>query len=184
MKNNKSYLTEGLDFHDMEGQVYPIVTVDEYSAKMGEDKDIVTLAFIVKSDLVGSDLEAWFERGYDWVLDASVSDGEAEVGKWLVFVELNRRSTVPTRIIELLTDLKTLTNLSPKDWTIQVDDEDYEPEEHILKQVIILNPNEYKVEEEKEEELNEMRSAAGLKVKPIYNEKDALLKDFISKAGL
>jgi len=179
----KQFIYEGLDYHDMEGQLDPMVTVDEYAAKMGKDKDIVTLAFTVKSEAAGADLVDWFERGYDWVLDASLSDGEITSGKWLIFVEMERRSTVPKRIVELLNDLKTLTNLKLSEWTIQVDEEEYEPEEQILKQVIICNPNEYKIEKEKEEELNEMRSKAGLETKPIY-EKDAELKDFISKAGL
>lgn len=180
---NRKFITEGLDFHDMEGQIDPLITVDEYAAKMGNDSDIVTLSFIVKSELAGDDLVDWFERGYDWVLDASLSDGEIEVGKWLVFVEMNRRSTIPARIIELLKDLKTLTGLKFNEWTVQVNEEEYEPDEQILKQVIICNPNLYKIEKEKENELNEMRSAAGISTKPIY-QKDAEIKDFISKAGL
>ena len=154
----KKYITEGLDFHAMEGQVIPLVTVDEYAAKMGKDSDIVTLSFIVKSETAGNDLVDWFERGYDWVLDASLSEGEIEPNRWLVFVEMNRLST------------------------IQVEDEDYEPEEQIIRQVIICNPNEYKME--KEDELNEMREAAGLAIKPLYDTKDKELKDFIAKAGL
>ena len=112
-------LTEGLDYLDMEDQVRNIVTVDEYAARMGKDKDIVTLAFTVNSKLAGEDLVAWFERGYDFVLDASVSDGELEPGKWLVFVELDRRSKVPNRIITLLEDLETLTDMKLKDWIEQ-----------------------------------------------------------------
>jgi len=174
---------EGLDYHDMEGQVEPTLTVDEYAAKMGKDSDIVTLAFVVRSKNAGNDLVEWFEKGYDYILDASLSTGEIESGKWLLFVELNRRSTVPERIVELINDLKTLTNLKLSDWTIRIDEEDYEPEEQILKQVIICNPNEYKIEQEKEKELNEMRSIAGLSNKIIYA-KDNEIKDFISKAGL
>lgn len=174
---------EGLDYHDMEGQIEPTLTVDEYAAKMGKDSDIVTLAFIVKSKEAGNDLVEWFEKGYDYILDASLSTGEIESGKWLLFVEINRRSTVPERIVELINDLKTLTNLKLSDWTIRIDDEDYEPEEHILKQVIICNPNEYKIEQEKEKELNEMRSIAGISSKSVYA-KDSEIKDFISKAGL
>jgi len=49
---------------------------------------------------------------------------------------------------------------------------------------LILNPNLYKDEKEKEGDLNEMRLAAGLEVKKLYNEKDSLLRDFIAKAGL
>ena len=181
--NDKYLITEGLDFHDMENQVLPNLSVDEYAAKMGKDSDIVTLTFTVKSEGAGNDLVDWFERGYDWVLDASVSDGEIEVGKYLVFVEMNRRSTVPSRIIELLKDLKTLTNIKLTEWTIQVDDEEYDADEEILKQVIICNPNKYKMEQEKEEELNEMRSVAGLKTKNIFDV-DTEIKNFKAMAGL
>lgn len=181
--DKKTFITEGLDFHDMEGQIEPLLSVDEYVAKMGKDSDIVTLAFTVKSDRVGQDLVDWFERGYDWVLDSSVSEGEIEVGKYLVFVEMDRRSTVPGRIIELLKDLKTLTNLKLTEWTIQVDDEEYDADEHILKQVIILNPNKYKVDQEREEELNEMREIAGLSHKDIYDE-DEYIKRIKSMAGM
>ncbi len=169
MRQNK-LITEGLDFHDMEGQLIPTVTVDEYSAKMGEDRDIVTLAFVVKSEAAGNDLADWFEGGYDYVLDAQVSEGELEANRWLVFVEMNRRSTVPSRIVELLTDLKTLTNIKVKDWAIKVNEEDHEPDEQILKQVIICNPNVYKVEKEEEDKLNEMREIAGLGAKKIYQD--------------
>jgi len=181
---NKTLLTEGLDFEDMLGQVEPTLTVDEYKAKMGKDSDIVTLSFTVNSELVGKDLVDWFERGYDFVLDASVSEGEIIDGKWLVFVEMNRRSTVPKRILELLTDLKTLTGLKLTEWTVQVNDEDYDAEEDVLKQVIILNPNEYKMDKETQDELNEMLDIAGLDIKPKYQEQDEYIKNIKSIAGI
>jgi ABC-type Fe3+-hydroxamate transport system substrate-binding protein len=182
--NSKKYITEGLDVHDMEGQLVPTVSIDEYAAKMGKDSDIITLAFIVKSQAAGEDLVDWFERGYDWVLDASLSDGEIEVGKYLVFVEMNRRSSAPGRIVELLSDLETLTNIKVNDWTVTVDSEDYEPDEHVLQQVIILNPNKYTADKEREEELNEMRVLAKIEPKPIYSSNDTELKNFKAMAGL
>ena len=98
---------------------------------------------------------------------------------------MNRRSTVPARIIELLEDLKTLTDMKLSEWTIIIDDEEYEPTEEVLKQVIVMSPHNYRVEEEKEEELNEMRENAGLEVKAIYSDKqDAELKAFKAMAGL
>ena len=178
-------LNEGLDYHDLEGIMTPTVTVDEYAAKMGKDSEIVTLSFIVNNKQAGSDLSDWFERGYDFVLDAQVSEGEVSSGRYLVFVEMNRRSTVPARIIELLEDLKTLTDMKLSDWTVIVDEEEYEPTEEVLKQVIVTSPHNYRVEEEKEEELNEMRENAGLEVKSIYADKqDAELKAFKAIAGL
>ena len=182
---SKRILNEGLDYHDLVGQMIPEVTVDEYAAKMGEDDEIVTLAFTVKGKQVGEDLSDWFERGYDWVLDAQVSDGELVPGKYLVFVEMNRRTSTPERIIELLEDLETLTDLPVKDWTITVDDEEYEPDVDILKQKIVLSPHDYSVDIEREEELNEMRVAAGMQPKDLYTEEqDSEIKAFKAMAGL
>lgn len=175
-------LLEGLDYHDMKNVVLPNLSVDEYAAKMGDDSDIVTLAFTVKSNLAGKDLVSWLEIGYDYVLDASVSEGELEPGKWLVFVEMKRRSNVPKKIIDILTDLRTLTDLDLKDWTITVNENDYDANEDVLKQVIILSPNEYKKEKESSE-LNEMRQIAGLPNKNIYTVDDEI-KKYILNAGL
>ena len=183
---NKTILNEGLDYHDLEGQMIPTVTVDEYAAHMGNDSEIVTLAFTIKSEAAGNDLVDWFEKGYDFVLDAQVSEGEVKPGQFLVFVEMNRRSSVPKRIIELLDDLETLTAIPVKDWTIIVDEEEYSPEEEVLKQVITISPHDYREEVEvEEEEINEMRERAGLEVKVIHADKqDAEIKAFKSMAGL
>jgi len=181
--SDKFFITEGLDFNDMEGQVEPTVTVDEYEAKMGKNSDIVTLSFTVKSEQAGQDLVDWFERGYDFVLDASLSDGEVSTGQYIVFVEMNRRSTVPERIVELIKDLKTLTGLKLTDWTVEVEDEGYDPDEKILRQVIICNPGEYRQEKEKEDELNEMRNIAGLQPKAVYEESE-YTKAIKNMAGL
>ena len=183
---NKTILNEGLDYHDLEGQMIPTVTVDEYAAHMGNDSEIVTLAFTIKSEAAGNDLVDWFERGYDFVLDAQVSEGEVKPGQYLVFVEMNRRSSVPKRIIELLDDLETLTAIPVKDWTIIVDEEEYSPEEEVLKQVITISPHDYREEVEvEEEEINEMRERAGLEVKVLHADKqDADIKAFKAMAGL
>ena len=179
-------LNEGLDYHDLEGIVTPRVTIDEYAAQMGKDSEIVTLAFIVKNKQAGEDLSDWFERGYDFVLDAQVSDGELTSGTYLVFVEMNRRTTVPERIITLLDDLETLTDISLKDWTVVVDDEEYEPDAEVLEQVITISPHQYREEvEPDDEELNEMRERAGLEVKALHADKqDADIKAFKAMAGL
>ena len=170
----------------MEDQVFPSLHIDEYASKMGEDKDIITLSFMVKSYQVGEDLVAWFERGYTYVLDASVSEGELEPGKFLVFVELDRRSKAPAKIYELIKDLKTLTGIDPKEWSMTIDDEKYACEVDIMKEKMTLNPNLYKMEEEIEDDLNEMRLAAGLDHKPtsLLKERDTYIKDIQAAAGL
>jgi hypothetical protein len=150
---------------------------------MGNDKDVVTVTFKVNSKLAGEDLVSWFERGYDFVIDASISDGEIDPGKYLVFVEMDRRSRVPERICKLLSDLQTLTGFKLSDWTVSVDGEEYDADQEVLSQAIILNPNEYKMEREKEEKLNEFRHRAGLPVKSVYQE-DEYIKNIKAMAGM
>jgi len=176
-------LTEGLDYHDLKGQISPFVTVDEYSAKIGDDSDIVTLSFKLNSKLAANDLVTFLERGYDFVLDADVSDGAIEPGKYLVFVELDRRTSVPKRIIQILEDLETLTDMAPSKYKIRINDEEYAADEEVLKQHIILSPSEYKKVKENEAELNEMREIAGIQTKVLY-ESDTQIKNLKAIAGL
>ena len=180
----KIIVNEGLDYMDMEHQIEPHVSVDEYSAKMGKDSDIVTLAFIVKSEAAGNDLVDWFERGYDWILDSSLSEGELSPGKYLVFVEMKRRTKVPERIVELVDDLETLTGMTADEWDVNIDEQDYSADTEILKKVITISPHEYREENENEKELNEMRHRAGLDTVSSYGKPDSEIKAFISMAGL
>jgi len=168
----------------MVDQIEPTVSVDEYAAKAGRDADIVTLAFTVNSEAAGNDLVDWFERGYDWIIDASISEGELSPGKYLVFVEMKRRTKVPERIVELIDDLETLTDLKIKDWTVNINEEDYDADTEVLKQKITISPHEYREQNEDEEELNEMRHRAGLDTVNLHGEPDSELKAFISMAGL
>ena len=177
-------INEGLDYLDMVDQIEPTVSVDEYSAKMGKDSDIVTLAFTVKSEAAGNDLVDWFERGYEWILDASLSDGELSPGRYLVFVEMKRRTKVPERVVELLEDLETLTGMTVDEWEVTIDQKEYPADTEILKELIPISPHEYREENEDEKELNEMRHRAGLDTVNLHGEPDSELKAFISMAGL
>jgi hypothetical protein len=180
-----SIINESLDYLDMEGQIGDVLSIDEYASKMGRDEDIVTLTFIVHSKLAANDLVTWFERGYDWVLDASVSDGELEPGMWLVFVEMDRRSKVPNRIITLLNDLKTLTGMKLKDWSVEIDGDEYDADEEIIRQKMILNPNEYEEKrQDNEVEINEMRTLAGLETELRYDPNDDYIRNLQAMAGL
>lgn len=178
----RKIINEGLDHLDMENQVNNKVSVDEYAAKTGSDDDTITLAFTVKGQLASADLVDWFERGYDFVIDAQPSDGEVSVGKYLVFVEMNRRSKAPARLIEMLTDLETLTGIKINEWIVEVDGEEYDADEDVLKQVMKLSPHEYRLENE--EGLNEMRELSGIEPQKMFSEQDEAIKSFKSLAGL
>ena len=170
-------LNEALDYMDMKDQIEPKITVDEYAAKMGKDSDIVTLTFTVHSKLAAKDLTSWLERGYEFVLDASVSDGELEPGEWLVFVEMQRRIAVPDRIIKLLSDLETLTDISIDDWVIDIAGKEVGANEQQIRDEMILNPNEYKMEKEQDEKLDEVRQLAGLNLDKTPYVEDEYIKN-------
>lgn len=175
-------LNEGVDYKDFVRQIIPVLSIDEYEAKTGSDDETVTLAFIVKGKEASQDLAAWFEKGYDFVIDAQVSKGEVRRGKHMVFVEMERRSKVPERIIEMLEDLETLTNLELADWTIEINDLEIEADLDQLKANILLSPHLYR--ENKETELNEMRELSGIEPHKIFGEQDSQLKAFKAMAGL
>lgn len=179
-------LKEGFDHKDLVRQVDPVVSVDEYAAKMGDDDEIVTVAFTVRGQQASADLVDWFERGYDFILDSQTSEGEITTGKYLVFVEMNRRTSVPQHIVDMIEDMETLTDLPVEDWKVTIDGKSYPVDAEALKSVIILSPKMYREtkELENEKDLNEVREQAGLKTHSVFKEHDALMKDFISKAGL
>lgn len=177
-------LNEGLNYHDMEGMLEPLVSVDEYKASIGSDDEIVTAAFIVKGKQCADDLVDWLERGYDWVLDSERSEGELTDGKYLVFVEMNRRYAVPDRIVEMVDDLETLTALPASQWQVKIDGETYPMRANAIRPHIATSPHEYR--EQKSEDLNEARNLAGLDHESVAESKtyDPELQAMRDIAGL
>lgn len=154
-------LMEGLRYHDLAGLVSPSVSIDEYSAAMGDDADIVTVAFRVNGETPATELVEWFERGYEWVLDAQVSEGEISDGVYLVFVEIERRTHTPEKIIELLSDLDTLTGLQEHEWELMINDETHECSIEVMQNEMFLSPREYT--EYNEQDMSAIARLAGIK---------------------
>lgn len=163
---NKPLVFEGLEYKDMEGLMKPTIHVDEFAAKMGDDDDIIVISFFVRDLQAAKDLMAWFEKGYDFVLDADRSPGEIKPSRYLVYVEIRRRSTAPLNINRLLEDLSSLTEFEPADWRMRYKDQDVDWSEDAFAELVPLTPDAYR--ERYEGDLNEMRMAAGLPHRSIY----------------
>jgi hypothetical protein len=168
MHSNNSHnpLFEGLEYKDLDGIMKSTVHVDEFASKMGDDADIIVLSFFVRDKAAARDLMSWFEKGYEFVLDADVSPGEIKPGRYLVYLEMRRRSAAGRHVQSLLDDLSTLTEFEPKDWRFTYDGQEYDWSEDKFEQVVPLTPDAYR--NEHESELNEMRVAAGLTTKPVH----------------
>lgn len=179
--NSQQLLCEGLQYRDLDGILKPTVHVDEFSSKMGDDADIVVLSFFVRDKNAARDLVAWFEKGYDFVLDADRSPGEIKPNRFLVYVELRRRSAVPRQLQEILDDLGTLTEFQPQDWQIRYQGKTMPWDEERFAATVPLTPDAYRAATESD--LNEWRERAGLPVKPIHRVKPDI-RDLQDAAGI
>jgi hypothetical protein len=159
-------LFEGLQFKDLDGLMKPTVHVDEFSSKMGDDEDIIVLSFFVRDKQAAQDLMSWFEKGYDFVLDADRSPGEIKPNRYLVYVEMRRRRSAPEHIQQLLDDLSTLTEYEPENWQIHYEDQNWPWSEKQFAALVPLSADDYRAKYESS--LNEWRTAAGLPVKQIH----------------
>ena len=108
---------EGLKAGDLDGVVSKRFSVDQFKSKMGEDMNIMVLAFTVDGMAPAKDLERFAETGYKEVLDADATPGTLEDGKHRVFIEFARVESVDQHIRKFLDDLKNLANIDIFEFT-------------------------------------------------------------------
>jgi hypothetical protein len=150
---------------------------------MGDDDDIIVLSFFIRDEMAAKDLMTWFEKGYDFVIDADRSPGEIKPNRYLVYVEIRRRSTAGGHVETLLDDLGTLTEYeNSKDWTMHYRGKEVPFTRDTFDRLIPLSPKAYR--EKYDGELNEMRIAAGMETKRIYDPKDRDLQAIQVAAGI
>lgn len=149
--NYKSKITEGLETGDLVDRVEPVVHFDEYVPKMGDPADVIVASFKVLGEKASYDLENFFEKGYEWILDADVSPGEITDGYYIVFVEAPRKHIYPRDFMSLISDLEKLTGVPDEDWSMvyyessETTKRDTQPlTKENLQQRIPLSPLKYK----------------------------------------
>lgn len=156
---------------DLKFLVSSKVHIDEFESKMGKDEDILVLSFKVKYNAPAQDLVNYFEKGYEWVMDADVSAGTVSDGEWLVFLEALRRPSLPDKLTDLMRDLKSLTDMEPTEWTFRYkESRDYQPlTKEAIEATVPLSPREYR-RKMKPAGLEEMVNAAGIVRKALPND--------------
>jgi len=159
----------------------PTLHIDEFSSKMGDDEDVIVVSFFVRDQQAARDLVSWFEKGYDFVLDADRSPGEIKPNRYLVYVELRRRSAAPQHLQQLLGDLETLTEFAPEDWLMHYEHRTQPWSEEAFANTVPLTPAAYR--KSREHELNDLRDAAGIPAKKIHDTKSDM-RDLQAAAGI
>jgi hypothetical protein len=176
----KPALSEGLEYKDMVGIIKSTMHVDEFSSKMGDDDDVIVISFFVRNKQAAQDLANWFEKGYDWVLDADISPGEIKPGRFLVYIELRRRSSAGRNLAIAVDDLASLTEYTPSDWGMTYKGQESPFSQEQFDQIVPLSPKQYR--KQADSDLNEMRAAAGIDTKQIY-ERDLIIRQLQAAAG-
>ena len=136
-------VNEGLKAGDLEDVVSSTFSVDQYKSKMGDDRNIMVLAFTVDSLAPAKDLERFAETGYKEVMDADATPGTLEDGKHRVFVEFARVEQVDQHIYKFLEDLKKLTNIEMFQFTYHKRDVPFEASAKNLADVLPRTPIAY-----------------------------------------
>ncbi len=136
-------LQEGLKAGDLEGVVSKRFSVDQFKSKMGQDSNIMVLAFTVDSLAPAKDLERFAETGYKTILDADATPGTMADGKHKVFVEFERKEGVDKEIHKFLEDLKKLTNIDSFEFTYHKRTVPFEASLKNLADVLPLTPMAY-----------------------------------------
>ncbi len=180
MKN----LLEKFEVGDLKLVLEPIITIDEYSSKIGNDDDIIVLSFTIHDKEAALDFVDFVEKGYEFVLDADVSTSEFGPGTHIVFIEIQRRSRVVSQILKIVSDLEAASGLKIKNWSFQyVTDEKFfplTPEE--MKKHIPLSPKAYK--KLINQPLDEMRILSGLPINQEIEIRDNDIEALQHAAGI
>ena len=136
-------VNEGLKAGDLDGVVSKRFSVDQFKSKMGDDRNIMVLAFTVDGMAPAKDLERFAETGYKEVLDADATPGTLEDGKHRVFVEFARVEAVDQHIRKFLDDLKKLTNIETFEFTYHKRTVPFEASAKNLADVLPRTPEAY-----------------------------------------
>jgi len=144
-------VNEGLQAGDLEGVISSRFSIDQYKSKMGEDRNIMVLAFTADSLAPAKDLERFAETGYKDVLDADSTPGTLADGKHRVFVEFARQEGVVKSILNFLEDLKKLTKIDEFQYTYHKGENPTIVSDATLSEMIPTTPEAY------EQKVNEMK---------------------------
>lgn len=163
--HNLPQLNEGMEQGDLERLVHPELHIDEWRSKLGKDEDVCVISFKLKDKEPALDLMNFFEKGYDWVIDADLSSGEMPDGDYIVFIEVERTPELPKQIMELMDDIMNLTAQKLSDWRVRyhTSTDDHELSEESLTDLIPLNSQQYKQKYGKGD-IDKLKAAAGVKV--------------------
>jgi hypothetical protein len=133
----------GLRAGDLREMIYEIFEIDSFASKMGDDQNIITLSFSIKTKEAADDLVSFLEKGYDFILDADVTAGEQSDGTFKVFVELERSRAAHGQISEVVDGIKKLAEKDRLKFRYYKDFRSHEATLENIQQFVPEDPDNY-----------------------------------------
>ena len=98
-----------IQHNDLEDLVSTTFSIDQYKSKVGDDKNVVVIAFEVKDADPAKDLSQFIETGHNCI-DVDASIGPDKDGNYKVYVELERNTKLFDAVDKILNDLSIIDN--------------------------------------------------------------------------
>jgi len=98
-----------IQHNDLEDLVLTTFSIDQYKSKVGDDKNVVVVAFEVKDADPAKDLSQFIETGHDCI-DVDASTGPDKDGNYKVYVELERNTKLFDSVNKILNDIARVDN--------------------------------------------------------------------------
>lgn len=109
-------LNEGMRAGDLEDLVLPMLTVDEFNSKVGDDA--IVFGFYVNDRDAAMDLNRFIQKSPVKLLDTEISPAPDQRGFYLVFFEILLNDRMPEQVEELLKEVKPLVKIEK--WKLQI----------------------------------------------------------------
>ena len=181
--SNMQKIIEGFTVGDLVNVLKPLIKIDTFASKIGRDDDITVLSFLLHSQQAALDLVEFFQKGYEFILDADVSASEIKTGSYLVFVELKRCRQLISQIFMLIDDLRASSGLNRDSWKFSYinSKECHALTTENLKKWVPLSPRAYRRDVVKP--IQEIRRLCGLPINEKYY-RDSAIEQLQHAAGI
>jgi len=134
---------------DLAGTIKPLISIDEFEPKAGNNKEVIVVAFYLTDMEPAEDLNTFIQRGFIDTLDVEVSPNTDEEGRYLVFVEMSRDETFPNKFQALVKDVENVSG--ELEWKIKTylsDDKEFDLMDPSVFKYVIIKPDEYLTKDE------------------------------------
>lgn len=169
-----------LNHRDLTNTILPIVTIDEYLPKTGNEQDIIVVTFASRDIEPINDLETFVQRSYIDIADVESSTVTDNDRNYLLFVEFERTPRFFKEFRELLRDVE---NVSGKlDWKVTTYLTDGEPIDYRTDQLesfVVVDPSKYVSKKEfQRKSVFESIESMVYDSSASYNIKDSMIQVF------